>query len=185
MYLITVQEGVKTMSKGTQSAEMARETRKSAGLTQTQLGLETNYTREAISKHETGERSVSPERANHMASKYNDPRLGIETAHEYKGWGLGWLDGEALDTHRLAAVALAKKEMIDALEAIDETLLAKQPKFIKEFERGQIEDMLLESAEAVAFLEFKIAKLCQVYHFNFEDIFETTETRLRAERLVK
>ncbi|MGP4073816.1 helix-turn-helix domain-containing protein [Piscibacillus sp. B03] len=173
------------MSKGTQSAEMARETRKAAGLTQTQLGLETNYTREAISKHETGERSVSAERANHMASKYNDPRLGIETAHEYKGWGLGWLDGEALDTHRLAAVALAKKEMMDALEAIDEALLAKQPKYIEEFERQQIEDALVESAEAIAFLEFEIAKLCKDYNFKFNDIFSSAEQRLRAERLVK
>lgn len=174
------------MANGKNDATDAlKQSRKDAGKTQLQLSLEMGYSREAISQQENGRASVSPDVSRHMSTQYNDPRVGIESAHEYKSWGLGWLDGEALDQHRAAVVMRTKKELKEALESIDEVAIAKQPKHIQEFERQQIEDALVESAEAIAFLEFEIAKLCQDYNFKYNDIFSSAEQRLRAERLVK
>ncbi len=135
-----VREEVKLMTNGKNDATDAlKQSRKETGLTQLQLSLETGYSREAISQQENGRASVSPELSNHMSSKYNDPRIGIESAYEYKSWGLGWLDGEALDQHRAAVVMRTKKELKEALESIDEVAIAKQPKYIEIFERQQIE----------------------------------------------
>ncbi|NIK12838.1 helix-turn-helix transcriptional regulator [Alkalibacillus almallahensis] len=167
------------------SAKRLREARKEKGQTQLQLSLDTYQSRESVTKQENEEFRVQPHLAKYFTEEYNDPRVAIEAAHEYTGWGTPWLDGAAFDDHRASVLLQTKREVQEALDKIDDVNVAKNPNTIAEYERSEIRDLLVESAEAMTFIKQEIAIMCKDYRFDWMELWDEVNNRLKSRQYIK
>ena len=168
------------MSNSTKAENLLKRTRKKYGITQEKLSQESYQSRQSISMQECGERPINPSTATTITEKYNDPFVAMEAAAEYIGWGISVFDGKAVDLHRASMLMATKREVKEALEKLKELPVAENPSAVKEFEKQNIKEALIEQAEASTFIENNIAVLCKEYGFNWTEVWDSAKKRLKA-----
>lgn len=165
------------MNRG-RAAKAAKSARKDIGLTQLQLSLDVDYSREAVSKQEHGEYRVQPELAKHYTANHQNPWVAMEAAHEYTGWGPVKLDGDIVDLHRSSVKAKAIEELHEAIVAIEKMDVINHPKSLASFERQDIELAMEEVVEAITASNHLVAVLCEEYDFRWDKVWENHTKQL-------
>ncbi|GGD05146.1 XRE family transcriptional regulator [Pontibacillus salipaludis] len=172
------------MNKG-RAAKAAKSARKDSGLTQLQLSMDIDYSREAVSKQEHGEYRVQPELAKHYTTRHQNPWVAMEAAHEYTGWGPVKLDGDLVDLHRSSVKAKAIEELQEAIDAIENIDVVNHPNSLASFERKNVEDALEEVVEAITASNHLVAVLCAEYAFKWDKVWSDHTRQLKAKGYVK
>ena len=168
------------MSNVTRAQQLLKRTRKKYGVTQEKLSQESYQSRESISMQENGSRKINQATAKAITEKYNDPFVAMAAAQEYVGWGISILDGKAVDLHRASMLMATKREVKEALEKLKELPVAENPSAVKEFEKQNIKEALIEQAEASTFIENNIAVLCKEYGFSWTEVWDSAKKRLKS-----
>lgn len=144
--------------KKTRAGKVLKELRGSQ--TQLSLGLESNVTRESISKYENGRSQIPKDISQQIMRKYDDPRFAITIRQEYTSTGPQWLDGKNVDLHRCSVKEKTLEEIKEALNALEEVSLSKPLKFLEHYERQRVEIALEELVEAQTAIDMLVAIVC-------------------------
>jgi transcriptional regulator with XRE-family HTH domain len=179
-----VERGDKKVKYG-RAANAVKEARKNANMTQQQLSFELFESRESISHQENGRYRVQPNISKYFAERHNNPWVALEAAAEYTGWGPVKLDGEVVDLHRASVAMKTKEELTEALEAIESVCVANHPQSIKEFDRKQLEEAILQAIDAIVALTQYVAVICHDYGFSWLDMWKKHRTKLKAKGFIK
>jgi len=172
------------MDRG-RAADAAKNARKAIGKTQQQLSFDIPYSREAISKQEHGEYRVQPTMAEHYAENHQNPWVGYEAASQYTSWGVGKLDGPAVDLHRCSTAIKTQEELQEAIDAIHEVDLTTNPKTIQDFEKEILERAIQESLDAITALTHYVAIICREYGFSWVKMWTKHKMKLISRGFLK
>jgi DNA-binding XRE family transcriptional regulator len=167
------------------AADAVKEARKSVNMTQQQLAFEIFESRESISHQENGRYRVQPNISRYFAEKYDNPWVALEAAAEYVGWGPVKLDGEVVDLHRASVTMKTREELTEALEAMESVCVANLPRSIKDYDRKQLEEAILQSIDAIVSLTQYVAVICEDYGFSWTKMWEKHRAKLRAKGFIK
>jgi DNA-binding XRE family transcriptional regulator len=167
------------------AANAVKEARKDANMTQQQLSFEIFESRESISHQENGRYRVQPNISKYFAEKHNNPWVALEAAAEYTGWGPVKLDGEMVDLHRASVAMKTKEELIEALEAIESVCVANHPRSIREFDKKQLEEAILQAIDAIVALTQYVAVICIDYGFSWFKMWQQHRAKLKAKGFIK
>jgi DNA-binding XRE family transcriptional regulator len=178
-------EGRAKKVKYGRAADAVKEARKNANMTQQQLSFEIFESRESVSHQENGRYRVQPNIAKYFAENHNNPWVALEAASEYTGWGPVKLDGEVVDLHRASVAMKTKEELAEALEAIESVCVANHPRSIKEFERKQLEEAILQAIDAIVALTQYVAVICVDYGFSWFKMWQQHRAKLKAKGFIK
>ena len=140
------------------------------GDTQQQFAFDLGVVRETISKYETGRSHLPQDISRSLVDKFDNPKFAITVRSEYTNTGPRWLDGEDVDLHRSSVKEKTVEELQEALEAISNTSLAKPLQKLKLFDFQNIEEMLLEAAEAMTALDHFIAVVCNEANISYTNL---------------
>jgi DNA-binding XRE family transcriptional regulator len=167
------------------AADAVKEARKDVNMTQLQLSLELFESRESVSHQENGRYRVQPNISKYFAEKHNNPWVALEAAAEYTGWGPVKLDGESVDLHRASVAMKTKEELTEALQAIESVCVANHPRSIKEFEKKQLEEAILQAIDAIVALTQYVAVICVDYGFSWFKMWQQHRTKLKTKGFIK
>jgi DNA-binding XRE family transcriptional regulator/NTP pyrophosphatase (non-canonical NTP hydrolase) len=167
------------------AANAVKAARKAAKMTQQQLSFEIYESRESVSHQENGRYRVQPNIAKYFAEKHNNPWVALEAAAEYTGWGPVKLDGEVVDLHRASVAMKTKEELTEALQAIESVCVANHPRSIREFDKNQLEEAILQAIDAIVALTQYVAVICVDYGFSWLDMWKKHRTKLKAKGFIK
>lgn len=167
------------------AANAVKEARKDANMTQQQLSFELFESRESISHQENGRYRVQPNISKYFAEKHNNPWVALEAAAEYTGWGPVKLDGEVVDLHRASVAMKTKEELTEALEAIESVCVANHPRSIREFDKKQLEEAILQAIDAIVALTQYVAVICIDYGFSWFKMWQQHRAKLKAKGFIK
>ncbi|KXG09920.1 hypothetical protein AT864_01480 [Anoxybacillus sp. P3H1B] len=167
------------------SADAVKEARKEANMTQQQLSFEIYESRESVSHQENGRYRVQPNISKYFAEQHNNPWVAMEAAAEYTGWGPVKLDGEAVDLHRASVAMKTREELTEAIEAIESVCVANHPRSIKEFDRKQLEEAILQAIDAIVALTQYVAVICVDYGFSWFKMWQKHRLKLKTKGFIK
>jgi DNA-binding XRE family transcriptional regulator len=167
------------------AADAVKEARKDVNMTQLQLSLELFESRESVSHQENGRYRVQPNISKYFAEKHNNPWVALEAAAEYTGWGPVKLDGEVVDLHRASVAMKTKEELTEALQAIESVCVANHPRSIKEFERKQLEEAILQAIDAIVALTQYVAVICIDYGFSWFKMWQQHRIKLKTKGFIR
>jgi DNA-binding XRE family transcriptional regulator len=167
------------------AANAVKEARKDANMTQQQLSFEIFESRESISHQENGRYRVQPNISKYFAEKHNNPWVALEAAAEYTGWGPVKLDGEVVDLHRASVAMKTKEELTEALQAIESVCVANHPRSIREFDKKQLEEAILQGIDAIVALTQYVAVICDDYGFSWMKMWQQHRAKLKAKGFIK
>jgi DNA-binding XRE family transcriptional regulator len=167
------------------AANAVKEARKNANMTQQQLSFEIYESRESVSHQENGRYRVQPNIAKYFAENHNNPWVALEAAAEYTGWGPVKLDGEVVDLHRASVAMKTKEELTEALEAIESVCVANHPRSIREFDKKQLEEAILQAIDAIVALTQYVAVICIDYGFSWFKMWQQHRAKLKAKGFIK
>jgi DNA-binding XRE family transcriptional regulator len=171
--------------KNGRAANAVKQARKDVKMTQQQLAFEIFESRESISHQENGRYRVQPNISRYFAEKYDNPWVALEAAAEYVGWGPVKLDGEVVDLHRASVMMKTREELTEALEAMESVCVANLPRSIKDYDRKQLEEAILQSIDAIVSLTQYVAVICEDYGFSWTKMWEKHRTKLMTKGYVK
>jgi DNA-binding XRE family transcriptional regulator/NTP pyrophosphatase (non-canonical NTP hydrolase) len=167
------------------AANAVKEARKDANMTQQQLSFELFESRESISHQENGRYRVQPNISKYFAEKHNNPWVALEAAAEYTGWGPVKLDGEVVDLHRASVAMKTKEELIEAIEAIESVCVANHPRSIREFDKQQLEEAILQAIDAIVALTQYVAVICIDYGFSWVKMWQKHRAKLKSKGFIR
>jgi DNA-binding XRE family transcriptional regulator/NTP pyrophosphatase (non-canonical NTP hydrolase) len=167
------------------AANAVKEARKDANMTQQQLSFEIFESRESVSHQENGRYRVQPNIAKYFAEHHNNPWVALEAAAEYTGWGPVKLDGEVVDLHRASVAMKTKEELIEAIEAIESVCVANHPRSIREFDKQQLEEAILQAIDAIVALTQYVAVICIDYGFSWVKMWQKHRTKLKSKGFIR
>jgi DNA-binding XRE family transcriptional regulator len=171
--------------KNGRAANAVKQARKDVKMTQQQLAFEIFESRESISHQENGRYRVQPNISRYFAEKYDNPWVALEAAAEYVGWGPVKLDGEVVDLHRASVTMKTREELTEALEAMESVCVANLPRSIKDYDRKQLEEAILQSIDAIVSLTQYVAVICEDYGFSWTKMWEKHRAKLMTKGYVK
>ncbi|MGP4061473.1 XRE family transcriptional regulator [Halobacillus sp. H74] len=166
--------------KKSKAARLMKESRIQSGKTQQQLSMDMFQSREYVAKQENGERKLTPSTVQHFTETYNDPWLALEAAFEYTGWGVTRLDGPAVDLHRSSVREKALEELREAIEAMENVKLTKNPSFAQSFEIQDIERSAREHIDVIGASITYVATLCDQYGLSWNQLWEDHYRKLQS-----
>jgi transcriptional regulator with XRE-family HTH domain len=155
-----------------------REARNETDMTQQQLSFEIFESREAISQQENGRYKVQPNISNYFTNEHDNPWVALEAAAEYTSWGPIKLDGDYVDLHRASVTTKTKEELDEALKAIGSVCVANSPKSMKDFEKQELEESLIQAIDAIVALTHYVAVICKEYGFSWLKLWNRHRTKL-------
>jgi DNA-binding XRE family transcriptional regulator len=167
------------------AANAVKEARKDVNMTQQQLSFEIFESRESVSHQENGRYRVQPNITKYFAEKHNNPWVALEAAAEYTGWGPVKLDGEVVDLHRASVAMKTREELTEALQAIESVCVANHPRSIKEFDKKQLEEAILQAIDAIVALTQYVAVICIDYGFSWFKMWQQHRTKLKTKGFIK
>ncbi|ANU28422.1 helix-turn-helix domain-containing protein [Planococcus versutus] len=167
-------------SKLTQSFKEVRN-----GLTQEQLAMELNVSRESISKYENGHVRIPADITNILMAKADSPRLAFAIRNEYTKTGPIWLDGPNADLHRSSVREKALEEIAELVKCLTEFSFAKPLKNLSEWEKPKLHHLLEEAVEAITGLEHLLVVVCEETGISYTDVWQNHHTQLRAKGYVQ
>lgn len=157
------------------------QSRKEKGITQQQLAMKWNYSREAISKYETEDRGFPEELRQVACNDLDDPYVITAVEEEATG-GLNIPDinGDYIDTHPAALSYLVQREADEALQHVRQMDWIKPVKHRSEQEKQEMYKVLLELLDAVASMKKLIAVICKEYKFSIKELIKAWRITLKA-----
>lgn len=155
------------------SGNVIKEARKEHGLSQSDLGEMTGYSRQSIGFLENNKVKVTEEFARAAIKGIDCPVLHMELAHELlQGASSPVLRGKNIERHRLALKELAIAEVEEAMEHLNNIRLLTPPEHTTSREREAIVVMLEEMLDAIAGLQNLKAKLAKEYKISIPKLYE-------------
>jgi DNA-binding XRE family transcriptional regulator len=167
------------------TAKAVKQARKDVNMTQQQLAFEIFESRESVSHQENGRYRVQPNISKYFAEKHNNPWVALEAASEYTGWGPVKLDGEVVDLHRASVAMKTKEELSEALQAIESVCVANHPRSIRDFDRKQLEEAIIQAIDAIVALTQYVAVICIDYGFSWVKMWEKHRTKLKVKGFIR
>lgn len=146
--------------------------------TQLSLGLETNVTRESISKYENGRSQIPRDISQHIMRKFDDPRFAITLRQEYTSTGPKWLDGKNVDLHRCSVKEKTLEEVKEALDALEEVSFSTPFNLLEHFERQRVELALQELVEAQTAIDMLVAIVCIESDISYTQVWQSHYSKL-------
>ncbi|WLR50070.1 helix-turn-helix transcriptional regulator [Bacillus tianshenii] len=153
--------------------------------TQQQMAFDFNVSRESFSAYETERAKLPADIAQQLTNEFNDPFVALEAVAEYYGWGIGKLDGQAVDLHRASVKAKTEEELEEALEAIKKVCLSNNPSFMEAHQRDELKRALMEAIDAIVALKHFVAVICKEYGFSWIKLWAEHKVKLIARKYKK
>jgi transcriptional regulator with XRE-family HTH domain len=145
-----------------------------------------NYSREAISKFETGDRTIPKEVVQKIAQNIDDPRLYFDTWKENSGFvSVPFFDGDYIDQHPTSMMFLVQKETAEALESIKSVTWSKPARMCSGEEKDQMKQVLKENLDAAASMINLVACICKEHDFSMRDLFREWNVSLKIRKFNK
>jgi DNA-binding XRE family transcriptional regulator len=167
------------------TAKAVKQARKDVNMTQQQLAFEIFESRESVSHQENGRYRVQPNISKYFAEKHNNPWVALEAASEYTGWGPVKLDGEVVDLHRASVAMKTKEELSEALQAIESVCVANHPRSIRDFDRKQLEEAIIQAIDAIVALTQYVAVICIDFGFSWVKMWQKHRTKLKSKGFIR
>jgi transcriptional regulator with XRE-family HTH domain len=166
--------------------EAIAEARKRQEKTQQDVSHGINYSREAISKFETGDRSIPKEVVSKITHNIDDPQLYFETWKENSGFvSIPYFDGDYIDQHPTSMMYLVKMETAEALNAIESAAWSKPAVMFTQDERENMKQILKENLDAAATMINLVACICKAHDFSMRDLFREWNVSLKIRKFNK
>ena len=162
------------------------EARKRQEKTQLDVSHGINYSREAISKFETGDREIPKEVIPKIAQNIDDPRLYFQTWEDSSGFvSVPYFDGDFIDQHPTSMMYLVQKETAEALESIESAVWSKPAKMFTQEEKDHMKKVLKENLDAAASMINLVACICNEHNFSMRDLFREWNVSLKIRKFNK
>jgi transcriptional regulator with XRE-family HTH domain len=162
------------------------EARKRQEKTQQELSQGINYSREAISKFETGDRPIPKEIIPKITQNIDDPRLYFETWKETSGYvSVPYFDGDYIDQHPASLMYLVQKETAEALDSVGSVVWSKPASMYSPEEKDHMKQILKENLDAAASMINLVACICREHDFSMRDIFRDWNVSLKIRKFNK
>ncbi|MEH7490863.1 helix-turn-helix domain-containing protein [Neobacillus niacini] len=166
--------------------EAIAEARKRQEKTQQDLSHGINYSREAVSKFETGDRPIPKEVIPKISQNIDDPQLYFETWKESSGFvSIPYFDGDYIDQHPTSMMYLVKKETFEALEAMESAAWSKPAAMYSNGEKDHMKQVLKENLDAAASMINLVACVCKIHDFSMRDLFREWNVSLKIRKFNK
>lgn len=166
-----------------QAGNALREIR--GGKSQHIFSMELNISRESVSAYETGRAKIPKDVSVKVMDKFDDPFFAMALANEYtKAWSPK-LDGANVDLHRCSVKEKATEDIKRLLESIEQISLTKAPRVTDAYRRKDIENMLMETLNAITALNHLAAVLSKDYNLSWKELWEEHYIKLKAKGLIK
>jgi DNA-binding XRE family transcriptional regulator len=178
-------EGRDIQMKNGRAANAVKQARKDANMTQQQLAFEIFESRESVSHQENGRYRVQPNITKYFAEKHNNPWVALEAAAEYVGWGPIKLDGEVVDLHRASVTMKTREELVEAIQAIENVCVANHPRSIRDFDRKQLEEAIIQAIDAIVALTQYVAVICIDYGFSWVKMWQKHRLKLKSKGFIR
>jgi DNA-binding XRE family transcriptional regulator len=178
-------EGRDIQMNNGRAADAVKQARKEANMTQQQLAFEIFESRESVSHQENGRYRVQPNISRYFAEKYNNPWVALEASAEYVGWGPVKLDGEVVDLHRASVTMKTREELVEAIQAIENVCVANHPRSIRDFDRKQLEEAIIQAIDAIVALTQYVAVICIDYGFSWVKMWQKHRLKLKSKGFIR
>lgn len=170
------------MAIGTSIAEARKRQEK----TQHEVSQGINYSREAISKFETGDRPIPKEVISKITHHIDDPRLYFDTWKETSGFvSVPYFDGDYIDQHPASMMYLVQKETDEALDSIKSATWSKPARMCSQEEKDHLKQVLKENLDAAASMINLVACICKEHEFSMRDLFREWNVSLKIRKFNK
>ena len=162
------------------------EARKRQEKTQQDVSQGINYSREAISKFETGDRPIPKEVISKITHNIDDPQLYFDSWKETSGFvSIPYFDGDYIEQHPTSMMYLVQKETAEALEAIESAAWSKPASMFSTEERDHMKQVLKENLDAATSMINLVACICKVHDFSMKDLFREWNVSLKIRKFNK
>lgn len=148
-------------------------------MTQQQLAMEFNISRESISSYETERANIPKDIAQALMNKYDNPWFAMTLAHEYTGGS--WvrkLDGKYVDLHRASVAMKTFEEMNEAVQALKNVCFVNMPGSLNEYKKREMEEALIQAIDAIYALNHLVAVSCDEYGFSWNKLWDKHKKKL-------
>ncbi len=164
-----------------------KDARESKGITQKDLGESSFLSYKTISAIETGRRPLTQENLKVICKELDDPRLYFEATSEITGdiFTLHWLNGEAADLHRACVKEKVVEELVEALDAINLTKVAKNPSCCSEEDKKIVTTSIQETIDVYIASAIYVAIMCKEYNLDIKEMFGIQKKKLIKRRYLK
>ncbi len=163
-----------------------QEAREEHGMTQEQLALDFNLSKQMVSHIECDRRKMPKDVMPKAVETLDCGFLSMETAAEVTGgaW-VGKLNGDNVDLHRSSVKAKAMEELKEAMFALENTCLVNHPSSIDHTHREDLKRMLFECIDVIVCLSHLVAVVCKEYGISWFKIWKDHKLKLVAKKYLK
>lgn len=150
-------------------------------MTQQQMALDFNVSRETISSYETERANVPKDVSQKLMAKYDNPWFAMTLASEYTGGA--WvrkLDGQYVDLHRSSVALKTREELHEVMEALSKVCFVNHPASLNDYKRQEMEEALIQAIDAIVALNHLIAVSCEEYGFSWNHLWDRHAKKLVA-----
>ncbi|NGP46013.1 helix-turn-helix transcriptional regulator [Bacillaceae bacterium SIJ1] len=165
--------------------KVLQSTRKDHKESQEQLSFDLGLSREALSSYETERAKLPADIGQALTKRYGDPFIALTAVSKYLGYGVGKLDGSAVDLHRMSVKSKTEEELEEVLVAIQKLQMTNHPSHAVAHERQRMEEALQEACDAIVALKHFIAICCKEYGFNWLSVWSRHKAKLIANKYIK
>ncbi|WP_141433002.1 helix-turn-helix domain-containing protein [Bacillus sp. 03113] len=166
--------------------ELLSQARKRQGMTQEDVSIEINYSRESVAKYETGTRKMPKDVYPKISQSVDDPQFYFESWENTTGYvSIPFFNGEYIDQHPSSMHYLVSEETEEALRHLSAIRWSKPALARSESEREEMKKALLEVLDAAASMINLVACICKEYKFSMREIFQIWRGSLKIRKFNK
>ncbi|MEW8956953.1 helix-turn-helix domain-containing protein [Clostridium sp.] len=167
--------------------QVIREVRVRNNLSQMELASEIHYSNKTISAIENNRRDISLEGLSELCGKLDDPRLYIETISKatHGVFSVPWLNGEGTDLHRSSVHNKVMEELVEAIDAMREVKIYKNPNFADKEDLEGIKYSLEQVIDVYTAAATYIAVICEEYCLSPKEAFNNQRRKLELKGYIK
>lgn len=155
------------------------------GMTQEQLAMEFNVSRESISKYENGHTKLPADISIAMMKRKENPWYALAIRNEYTGTGSIKLDGPNVDLHRSSVKEKTIEEIEEMMLVLKSFSFSKPLKSLSNWERPELEKLIEEAIEAQTAIDHLIAVVCEDAGISYLDSYQNHYVQLQAKGYVQ
>lgn len=160
--------------------------RKRMNLTQEDLGMGINYSRESVAKFEAGTRNIPKGIYREVAQTIDDPEYYFLTQEEATGHvSIPYFNGDFVDHHPSSMKHLVQIETNEALNHLEKACWYKPIHNRTDTEKEEMRKVLRELLDAAASMINLVAVICREYDFSMKDVFKEWRVSLKIRRFRK
>lgn len=135
-----------------------------------QLAMDLNISSQHLSNMKQGRRTMQSDIARESIALYDSPEYSMDILWEFSSnYTSPVLRGNAIEQHRLAMEANAKREIEQALHTIQTVCLAKPPEVLTQIEKDAVKKMADELIEARVLIDNFLKQIQIDYKITIKD----------------